>query len=158
MTLAHSFGRAHQTSPALRFGVFAPYQEDFNFSASSLMAEQAGRNNPRIVQNQQITGFKVITDIFEQALSYRSGSAIQHHHAGSVPFRCRIASNQLFWKIIIKFFYEHATIVSTDFKDLFQALSQDNNRKGFQYSQSHSRRVALRPTDRVPLRGRNRSH
>ena len=71
-------------------------------ACAALRAEQARRQNARVVRHQQIAGFQIIDDVAEDAVLDRAGFAVHDQHAARIAHRRRLLRDELLGKIVIE--------------------------------------------------------
>ena len=69
---------------------------------AALRAQQARRQNARLIRHQQIAGLKIVDDIAEDAVLDRAGLAVHDQHAARIAHRRRLLRDKLLGKIVIE--------------------------------------------------------
>ncbi|EPF19088.1 hypothetical protein HMPREF0201_00816 [Cedecea davisae DSM 4568] len=70
--------------------------QHFNLAAAGFTAKQAGRNNPGVIEHQQVAGVELIEQIGESAMRERARRPIQRQQTAAATLGLWIVSNQGF--------------------------------------------------------------
>ncbi|MNZ77009.1 hypothetical protein D3C78_955320 [compost metagenome] len=76
-----------------------PLDEDLQLAAGGLVAEQARRNHPGVVEHHQVAGAQVFQQIGELAMAQCARRTVQHQQATGTPRGQRMAGDQLIGKL-----------------------------------------------------------
>jgi hypothetical protein len=70
-------------------------------------AEQPRRENPGVVEHQDVAGLQILGDVQERAVLDPAAGPIHDQEAGRVPFGSRLLRDQVRRKIVIEMAEEH---------------------------------------------------
>ena len=75
-------------------------EEDFDFAAGvGLGADEAGGDDPRVVENEGVAGDQVGEQIVEMAVGDGAVDPVQHQQARVVADGCRVLGDEFFGRL-----------------------------------------------------------
>ena len=84
-------------------GVEAAQEEDFDFAARLVaVADEAGRHDARVVEDQGVAGLEVFLEVVEVAMLDGLLYGVEDHEARGVARLDRHLGDALFWQVVIK--------------------------------------------------------
>ncbi|MNQ28242.1 hypothetical protein D3C85_415150 [compost metagenome] len=85
-----------------------PLDEDLQLAAGGLVAEQARRNHPGVVEHHQVAGAQVLQQIGKVAVAQLAARAIQYQQATGAPLGQRMTGDQRIGKLEMEVSNTHA--------------------------------------------------
>jgi hypothetical protein len=85
----------------------SPHQEDLSPTAALLAAQESGRDNPGVVNHQQIAPVKKLGKVCNNPFSDGSRAAFNGHEAGSLAAGRRLLGNQLRRQFVVEILKLH---------------------------------------------------
>ncbi|MNT68168.1 hypothetical protein D3C72_2063750 [compost metagenome] len=81
--------------------------EDFQLASGSLLAEQARRDHPGVVEHHQVAGTQVFQQVDEVPVAQGARFAIQDEESAGAAFGQGMTGNQSFGKLEMEVGYAH---------------------------------------------------
>ena len=78
-------------------------EKQLDLAAAFLAHQQAGREDPGIVEHQHVAGLQVAAQLVEARMLDRAGLAVDHLQPRLVAARQRLLRNQLGRQIVVEF-------------------------------------------------------
>jgi S-adenosylmethionine:tRNA ribosyltransferase-isomerase len=82
--------------------------EDLQLAAGGLVAEQARRNHPGVVEHHQVAGAQVLQQIGKLAVAQLAARTVQHQQATGAPLGQRVTGDQRIGKLEMEVSNTHA--------------------------------------------------
>ena len=94
--------RTRQRFPAKAIAINWTEQEDLSLSPIPPASDQAGRNDPAVIEDQNITRVEVVRQLPDGGVADGTGRGLEHQHPGGVPLGGRVLRDQLRRQFVIE--------------------------------------------------------